>query len=45
MSSHKNSNKQETNSVFHHFCTGLPVGYKVDPPTSGAPWATYYTAK
>ena len=24
-SSHKNSNKKETNSVFHHFCPGLPV--------------------
>jgi len=24
-SSHKNSNRKETKSVFHHFCRGLPV--------------------
>jgi len=24
-SSHKNSNRERTKSVFHHFCPGLPV--------------------
>ena len=44
-SSHKKSNKKETNSIFRHFCPGLPGVQKVDPPPSGAPWATYYMAK
>ena len=30
-SSHKNSNKKGTNSVFHHFCPGLPVSLALCP--------------
>jgi hypothetical protein len=30
-SSHKNSNREETKSVFHHFCPGLPVSLTFCP--------------
>ena len=42
-SSYKNSNSKKTKSIFHHFYPSLE--YKVDPPPSGATWATFYTAK
>jgi len=56
-SSHENSNIKKKKSIFYHFCPVLPVRLticpikqcgtlcKVDPPPSGAPWATFYTAK
>jgi hypothetical protein len=29
--SHKNINRKGTKSVFHHFCTGLPVSLTLCP--------------
>ena len=44
LSSHKNCNKIKAKSVINQFCPDLP-GCKGDPPRSGAPWATFFTAK